>query len=64
VFCASAPDAVAAADTGAGFLVLRETLSPNELAALCRLVSVPVFARGIGLEQAWTLGASGISELP
>jgi 8-oxo-dGTP diphosphatase len=64
VFCASAPEAVAAADTGAGFLVLREALSPNELAALCRLVSVPVFARGIGLEQAWALGASGINELP
>jgi mutator protein MutT len=64
VFCASAPEAVVAADTGAGFLVLREALSPNELAALCRLVSVPVFARGIGLEQAWALGASGINELP
>jgi mutator protein MutT len=64
VFCATAPEAVVAADTGAGFLVLREALSPNELAALCRLVSVPVFARGIGLEQAWALGASGINELP
>jgi 8-oxo-dGTP diphosphatase len=63
VFCASAPEAVVAADTGAGFLVLREELSPNELAVLCRLVSVPVFARGIGLEQAWALGASGINEL-
>jgi len=63
VFCASAPEAVVAADTGAGFLVLCEALSPNELAALCRLVSVPVFTRGIGLEQAWALGASGINEL-
>jgi hypothetical protein len=43
---------------------VHEALSPNELAALCRLVSVPVFARGIGLEQAWALGASGINELP
>jgi len=64
VSCASASEAVAAADTGAGFLALREALSPNELAVLCRLVSVPVFAHGIGLEQAWALGASGINELP
>jgi len=64
VFCASAPEAVVAAGAGAGFLVSRETLSPNELAALCQLVSVPVFARGIGLERAWALGASGINELP
>jgi mutator protein MutT len=63
VFCASAPEAVVAAGTGAGFLVLREALSSNELAALCQLVSVPVFARGIGLEQAWALGASGLNEI-
>jgi len=63
VFCASASEAVAAAGTGVGFLVLREALSPNELAALCQLVSVPVFARGIGLEQAWALGASGLNDI-
>jgi mutator protein MutT len=63
VFCASASDAVVAAGTGAGFLVLREALSPNELATLCQLVSVPVFARGIGLEQAWAMGASGLNDI-
>jgi 8-oxo-dGTP diphosphatase len=63
VFCANDPEAVVAAGTGAGFLVLREALSPNELAALCQLVSVPVFARGIGLEQAWALGASGLNDI-
>jgi 2-methylisocitrate lyase-like PEP mutase family enzyme len=52
--------AVVAADAGADFLVLSETLSPDELVALCQLVSVPVYARGLALEEAWALGASGL----
>jgi mutator protein MutT len=43
------------------FLVLRTAISPNELAALCRSVAVPVYARGIELEAAWELGATGVS---
>jgi len=62
-FCASAAEAVAATDAGADFLVLRSALAADELAALCDLVSVPVFARGIGLEQSWALGASGLNEI-
>jgi hypothetical protein len=44
-------------------LVLSEALSPGDLAALCRLVSVPVYARGLALEAAWVLGASGLNEI-
>jgi 8-oxo-dGTP diphosphatase len=62
-FCASAAEAGVAADVGADFLVLREALSPSELTALCHSLSVPVFARGIGLEEAWALGASGLNEI-
>jgi mutator protein MutT len=61
VSCASVAAAVAAAGAGADFLVLSETLSPGELAALCQVVSVPVYARGLKLEEAWELGASGLS---
>jgi mutator protein MutT len=61
VFCASVAEAAAGA--GADFLVLREPLSPSELAALCDSLPVPVFARGIGLEEAWALGASGLNEI-
>jgi mutator protein MutT len=63
VSCASVAEAVAAAGAGAGadFLALNETLSPHDIAALCESVSVPVYARGLALEEAWILGASGLS---
>jgi mutator protein MutT len=63
VLCASAEDGVTAASAGADFLVIRDVLADEELAALCDSLPVPVFACGIGLEQAWALGASGLSEL-
>jgi hypothetical protein len=63
VFCANVAEATAAAGAGAEFLVLCEVLSPSELAALCQLVSVPVYARGLALEEAWALGASGTNEI-
>jgi mutator protein MutT len=63
VFCANAVQAAGATGAGADFLVLSEVLSTSELAALCRLVSVPVYARGLALEEAWMLGASGTNEI-
>jgi 8-oxo-dGTP diphosphatase len=63
VFCASAAAGSAAACAGADFLVLSEALLPSELAGLCHSLPVPVFASGIGLEQAWALGASGLNEI-
>jgi hypothetical protein len=63
VFCANAVEAAAATGAGADFLVLCEVLSPGELAALCESVSVPVYARGLALEEAWILGASGTNEI-
>ena len=61
VFCRDAEEAAAGA--GTEFLVLRNVLENGELVALCDSVPVPVFARGIGLEQAWALGASGCNEI-
>jgi mutator protein MutT len=63
MLCADAAQAVAAAQTGAEFIVLREPLSVSDLAELCQSVSVPVYARGLALEEAWTLGASGTNEM-
>jgi mutator protein MutT len=63
VFCASAEDGSAAARAGADFLVIREALADQELEALCRMVSVPVYALGVALEKAWELGASGLNEI-
>jgi mutator protein MutT len=62
VFCRDAPEAVAAA-VGSDFLVLRETISDSALTALCDEVALPVFALGITLERAWSLGASGINAI-
>jgi len=63
VICSDGEEAVDAAGTGVDFLVLRNVLADGELAVLCDSVSVPVFVRGIELEQAWALGASGCSEI-
>jgi 8-oxo-dGTP diphosphatase len=63
VFCGSAIEAAAAVGEGAEFLVLRGEMGKGELAALCAGVPVPVFARGLTLEEAWVLGASGLNEI-
>jgi mutator protein MutT len=62
VFCAGAEEAVAAARAGAQFVVMKSVMADAALAALCAAVPVPVYARGIGLERAWLLGASGVNE--
>jgi len=60
--CATFPEAVAATD-GADFIVLRDAMSRSELAAICELVAVPVYARGLDLSAAWALGATGTNEI-
>jgi mutator protein MutT len=61
--CRDSHGAEQAASAGVEFLVMREALPPDELAALCAGVDLPVFARGIALERAWTLGASGVNSM-
>jgi mutator protein MutT len=63
VFCVSTDDGMVAATAGADFLVMRRMLADGEIAALCGLVPMPVFALGIELEQAWARGASGVSSI-
>jgi len=63
VFCASAEAALAAARAGADFLVLVCELPDAQIVELCRSVPLPVYVRGIPLESAWGLGASGINEI-
>jgi mutator protein MutT len=63
VFCADADEAAAATRAGADFVAMKNVLADAELAALCAAVAVPVYARGIGLERAWSLGASGVNEM-
>lgn len=63
VFCRSAAQARAAAAAGADFLVMRKALADRDLASLCDRLPVPVFARGVGVARAWSLGASGINAI-
>jgi 8-oxo-dGTP diphosphatase len=64
--CSSLADAETAQRAGADFVVLREWCAPTEIAQLCALISVPVYARfqrGIALEETWALGATGTHQL-
>ena len=61
--CRTAVEARAAASGGADFVALNEPVEATELADLCEIVPVPVFARGLPLGRAWTLGASGVNAL-
>ncbi len=63
VCCSNATEAAGAASAGADFLVMRGELQREQLTSLCESVPVPVFARNIPLETAWSLGASGISDI-
>jgi mutator protein MutT len=63
VWCETLADAMAASDAGGDFLVLRNALSHTEVTSICELVPVPVYVPGIGLEEAWELGATGIVEI-
>jgi mutator protein MutT len=62
-FCASAEQAPGAAAAGTDFIVMRVPVTSGELAALCQVVPVPVYAREVELEAAWVLGASGANEI-
>jgi 8-oxo-dGTP diphosphatase len=63
VFCLGLADVLAASDAGADFLVLRNELAHAEITTICELVPVPVYVPGVGLEEAWELGASGVVEI-
>jgi mutator protein MutT len=63
VFCAAAAQAVAAAEAGADFLVMRHALPADELRLLCSRVAVPVYARGNSIEEIWAQGATGVNDL-
>jgi mutator protein MutT len=61
VWCAGMADAMAASDAGADFLVLRNQLSQAETRSICELVPIPVYVTGVGVEEAWEIGGTGIA---
>ena len=60
VLCDGMADAMAASDAGANFLVLRDELPHDDIRSICELVPIPVYVPGLGVEEAWELGATGI----
>ncbi len=57
--------ALAARTAGVDFVVLPEPVAAADLAAYCAAEYLPVYARGVTLEEAWALGATGVcSHLP
>jgi mutator protein MutT len=62
VWCLGLADAMAASDAGADFLVLRNELPRAEIRSICELVPVPLYVPGLGLEEGWELGATGVAE--
>jgi mutator protein MutT len=60
--CAGVGEAVAKA-RDADFLVLSQGASRGEIAEICELTLKPVYAPGPSIEEAWRLGATGISDL-
>jgi 8-oxo-dGTP diphosphatase len=63
VYCDSVEEGVAAASAGADFLVMWGAIAEDDVVALCARVAVPVYVRGVELERAWALGASGIAAI-
>ena len=63
VWCDGFADALAASDAGANYLVLRAELSHAEIRSLCELVPIPVYVPGLGVKEAWELGATGVVEI-
>ena len=62
-WCDGMADAMAASDAGADFLVLQDELARAEIRSICELVPVPVYVRGLGVEEAWELGATGVVKI-
>jgi mutator protein MutT len=63
VSCEGMADAMAASDAGADFLVLLHELPHGEIRSICELVPVPMYVRGMEVEAAWELGATGVVEV-
>ena len=63
VICSDIDSAIAAECGGADFVLMHFEPSGSMLSRLCRALLIPVFTRGMSLDDAWRLGASGIHTL-
>ena len=58
-YCCSVEEGCSAAHLGAEFLAVRRNLPEQYIAKLCNSVNIPVYVRGLELDEAFSLGASG-----
>ena len=63
VLCQTVAEAHEAALERADFIVLRDRLHKSQLTTLCAEVSVPIYAAGLELKEAWRAGATGLNQL-
>lgn len=63
VICGDINSATAAESGGADFVLMRFDSAEKAISRVCRALLIPVFSRGMSLEDAWRLGASGIHTL-
>jgi mutator protein MutT len=63
MICGDISSATAAESGGADFVLMRFDPAEEAISRVCRTLLIPVFARGMSLEAAWRLGASGIHTL-
>lgn len=63
-FCRELPDARAAVAAGADFLLVSRSLAPAVIEDWTAALPVPLYVLGMGLEQAWRVGATGTHALP
>jgi mutator protein MutT len=61
--CGDLNSAADAENDCADFVLMRFDPAENALSGVCRALLIPVFTRGMSLEDAWRLGASGIHTL-
>jgi mutator protein MutT len=63
MICGDISSATAAESGGADFVLMRLDPAEEAIFRVCRALLIPVFARGMSLEAAWRLGASGVHTL-
>jgi 8-oxo-dGTP diphosphatase len=59
MLCLNLTEVESAIAAHADFYVLGASFGSSEIAALCENIPDPVYCQGVGLEEAWALGASG-----
>jgi mutator protein MutT len=63
VICGDISSATAAESGGADFVLVGFDPAEGIVSRVCRALLIPVFTRGMSLDDAWRLGASGIHTL-